>query len=424
MDRRWAGLAVAAAALAVGLPTTAASAATISDPAQNVVPSPAYWQTCVQQGTSSQQCTDAIVAAIDNARALEGVGPMTLPANFATLTPAQQTFVVTNLERVDRGLAPAVGMVDSLNSLATDAAKADADPMLPGWTVGSFQVNGWSSIWAGDLNALASDYDWMYDDGWGPQGSYNLDCTSATASGCWGHRHAILRSGSHLITGVGSDKQSSWMSIAQILVSGSGTLPAFTYSWADVTGAAPTAPAPGSVTATVTAPTATVAGRTVRVVGTLTDATSGAPVAGAAVLMCRQSATAAVSICTSLTTDDTGTVTMTDQPQVSTGYWLSFAGTDSTPAVESAHTTVGVRPALSVRSTAVTGARRTISAAVSPAQGQTLRLRRWTASGWTTVRRTTATPSVTFDRVRLGAYRLVVSKTVGTLRSVATFRLS
>ena len=238
MVRRWAGLAVAAVALAVTLPTTAASASTSADPAQNVVPSPSYWTLCLQQGRDSQACIDQIVQAIDNARALEGVGPMALPADFASLTTEQQTFVVSNLERVDRGLPPVVGMVDELNTLASGAAAADADPYLPGWTVGPFEVNGWSSIWAGDLNALAADYDWMYNDGWGPQGSYNLDCQMAGASGCWGHRHAILRSGSHLITGVGSEMQSSWMSIAQIFVSGSGTDPAFTYSWADVTGVA------------------------------------------------------------------------------------------------------------------------------------------------------------------------------------------
>ena len=236
MVRRWAGLAMAAAALVVTLPVHAAGATTFSDPAQNVTPSPSYWSLCLNQGRNSQACTDQIVQAIDSARALEGVGPMTLPANFTSLTTEQQTFVVSNLERVDRGLPPVAGMVDSLNALASDAAAADADPMLSGWSVGPFQVNGWSSIWAGDLNALASDYDWMYNDGWSPQGSYNLDCQSAGASGCWGHRHAILRSGSHLITGVGSETQTHWMSIAQILVSGSGADPEFTYSWADVTG--------------------------------------------------------------------------------------------------------------------------------------------------------------------------------------------
>src|SRR3954469_9005743 len=124
MVRRWAGLALAAAALAVGLPVQAAHAAT-GDPAQNVLPSPAYWTTCAPQGRASQTCTDLILAAINHARSLEGVAPMVLPGNFGSLTPAQQTFVVSNLERVDRGLAPVAGMVDSLDQLATEAAVND-----------------------------------------------------------------------------------------------------------------------------------------------------------------------------------------------------------------------------------------------------------------------------------------------------------
>ena len=320
MLRRWAGFAMAAAAIVVTLPTQAADAATFSDPAQNVAPSPSYWNLCLQQGRNSQACTDTIVQAIDSARALEGVGPMTLPDNFGSMTTEQQTFVVSNLERVDRGLPPVVGMVDSLNALASDAAAADADPMLSGWTVGPFQVSGWSSIWAGDLNALAADYDWMYNDGWSPQGSYNLDCQTAGASGCWGHRHAILRSGSHLITGVGSEMQTHWMSIAQIFVSGSGSDPALTYSWSDVTGQ-PTAP--------------------VKVQPTVSASTNG----------------------------------------------------------------------------------RSIVATVDPADGQNVRLRRHTLTGWHTVRRTVAADLMMFDSLRSGHYRVVVVETPTTARAVASLRV-
>jgi hypothetical protein len=255
------GLALAAAVgLLVGV-TSAADAAGLSDPAQNVPSS--YWPVCSQAGANSQTCTDAVVAAINHARSLEGVGPMVLPTDFASLSPAQQTFVVSNVERVDRGLAPVAGMVDSLNTLAAGAAANDADPMLPTWTIGSFHAVMWGSIWAGDLNPLASDYDWMYNDGWSPSGSINLDCTSASADGCWGHRHVILSAGDHLITGVATVQQSSWMSDAQIFVAGSGTYPAFTYSWADVVGTTPTPdvtqvdPAPVAVPTPVPAPVPT-----------------------------------------------------------------------------------------------------------------------------------------------------------------------
>ena len=329
MVRRWAGLAVAAAAAAFGVvvPMHAADATTISDPAQNIAPSPSYWPVCQQQGVSSQACTDAEVAAINHARSLKGVAPMTLPTDFGLLTPAQQTFVVSNLERVDRGLSPVAGMVDSLNTLATKAAVNDADPMLTGWTVGPFQVNGWSSIWAGDLNALASDYDWMYNDGWGPDGSYNLDCQAASDSGCWGHRNAILRSGSHLITGVGTDQQ-NWFSVAQILVAGSGDYPTFTYSWDDVTGAS-------------------------------------TPVA-------------------------------TTQPTVTAGVgWTKFWSTG-----------------------------RTIVATVDPAEGQRVRLRRHTATGWHTVRHTSAAGWMVFDNVKSGRYRVVVDPTGNTARAVTELNVA
>ena len=248
MRRRLTALGLALATAGAGLVgvTSAAEAAGLTDPAQNVIPSPAYWNTCIQAGTDSQTCINAVVAAINNARSLEGVGPMVLPDGFASLSPAQQTFVASNLERVDRGLVPVAGMVDSLNALSSTAADGDTDPMLPSWTVGTFRAYSWSSIWAGDLNPLAADYDWMYDDGWSPTGSYNLDCTSATADGCWGHRHAILSAGDSLITGTAVVKQTRWTSIAQIFVAGSGSYPAFTYSWSDVVGVASPAPAPGA----------------------------------------------------------------------------------------------------------------------------------------------------------------------------------
>ena len=249
------GVALATAGGVLVGATNAAEAAGLSDPAQNIVPSPSYWVTCTQAGTNSQTCIDAVLAAINHARSLEGVGPMVLPDGFASLSPAQQTFVVSNLERVDRGLAPAAGMVDSLNTLAATAADGDTDPMLPSWTVGTFRADSWSSIWAGDLNPLAADYDWMYSDGWSPTVNYNLDCTSATAAGCWGHRHAILSNGSNVITGIAVVTQSRWTSIAQIFVAGAGTYPAFTYAWSDVVGTPAPAPAPSPTTTPPPAPT-------------------------------------------------------------------------------------------------------------------------------------------------------------------------
>lgn len=48
--------------------------------------------------------------------------------------------------------------------------------------------------WAGDsVNAVAALFGWFYDDGWGgSNGTWNFDCSSPTASGCWGHRDELL----------------------------------------------------------------------------------------------------------------------------------------------------------------------------------------------------------------------------------------
>src|SRR5438105_3834171 len=46
------------------------------------------------------------IAAINNARQTEALHPLHLPTNFYHLNPAQQQFILVNLERRDRGLHP------------------------------------------------------------------------------------------------------------------------------------------------------------------------------------------------------------------------------------------------------------------------------------------------------------------------------
>jgi 5-hydroxyisourate hydrolase-like protein (transthyretin family) len=414
--------------------TRATSGTPTTDPALNIAPNPNYWTTCSSQGAASSACTDAVVQAINNARAAEGVGPMTLPNGFAQMTPAVQTFVVSNLERVDRGLAPAAGMVGTLNSASQTAANNDADPMLASWTIGSFSANRWGSIWAGDLNALAADYDWMYNDGWGPSGSYNLDCTSATASGCWGHRDNILSpyGGQELITGVASTDQSQWLSIAQIFVAGSGSYPAFTTSWSDISGTTstttqttPTVPtAPTDATSPTTdlsvtpvdptisklSASASViwAGRSVTLTGRLLDATTAQPVANAPVQLCAVTRTSTAA-CVNLTTDANGVVTGVAKPTRRTTYWMSYAGSDTLSRSTSRSRTVQVRATAHLHSGTRNG-HRLIAAALTPARGQTVRLQRLTSRGWVGVRQSSASAStLVFSRLARGEYRLVVS---------------
>lgn len=137
--------------------------------------------------SGSLACVQDWLANIDAARASEGVGPMVLPSNFFQLTPPEQLLVVVDLERTARGLPPMVGLTTTLDQVAGDGVALGQDPSLPG-------VDGWRSIWAGGhASVLGTLYGWMYDDGWGgPDGTTNVGCSSPTASGCWGHRRAIL----------------------------------------------------------------------------------------------------------------------------------------------------------------------------------------------------------------------------------------
>jgi hypothetical protein len=128
-------------------------------------------------------CQQAVIEAIDQARAAEGVGPLVLPADYDSLNVPEQLLVLADLERVDRGLPGFAGLSAELDQLASTGASANTDPAGP---AGS----DWGSNWAGgEASALLADYDWMYDDG---PGSPNLDCTATNATGCWDHRGNIL----------------------------------------------------------------------------------------------------------------------------------------------------------------------------------------------------------------------------------------
>lgn len=108
---------------------------------------------------------------------------MVLPNGYQSMPAAEQELVVTNLERVSRGLVAYVGLDPSLNSVALAGAAAGDDPALPSGTeAGSIQASGTASV-------LQADYEWMYADG--PGGS-NEACQGSAAGGCWEHREIIL----------------------------------------------------------------------------------------------------------------------------------------------------------------------------------------------------------------------------------------
>jgi len=114
--------------------------------------------------------------ATDQARADEGLAPLAFDQGaFDALSTPEQTFVIENLERTARGLAPFSAMTAQLDTIAQAAAGAASDPSFPTTLSGGGPVLAGGGIWAGGWSsALAASYEWMYQDGWG--GS-NINCS-------------------------------------------------------------------------------------------------------------------------------------------------------------------------------------------------------------------------------------------------------
>ncbi len=213
------------------------SAARTVSQRHNIAPSPNYFEVCAGRGRNNAQCISEELAAIRNARRHDHrviKRAVILPDNYTHLSVAEQTFVIMNLERVDRGIRPIVGLVPKLNGISHLAAVLRVDPLVTNLVGRLLGIRTWRSIWAGDLGPLASDYDWMYYDGYSPNGSINIDCQRPTESGCWGHRHNILGGFGGLtpVAGAGTAKPVG-ASIAALNAGITGRLPHFTYTWQD-----------------------------------------------------------------------------------------------------------------------------------------------------------------------------------------------
>ncbi len=200
-----------------------------ANPPASIPPQPDFLTSCASGGEDeSSGCVAATLAAIDNGRRAEALPGMTLPSNWGALTPQEQLYVATNLERTVRGLPPLSSMAVALDQAAAQGAGAGDDPSPPA----GFPFDRWGANWAGGVsNPLEAVYYWMYDDG---PGSNNADCSADDSSGCWGHRDVILLSlaCSPCVMGTGFDAagwggQPSW---AEILVSTSGS-PAADFTW-------------------------------------------------------------------------------------------------------------------------------------------------------------------------------------------------
>ena len=202
---------------ATGLDTAGAAIVPPQNPGGNISPPPGYFGPCGSVAQPNLYCPTGLTTIYGD-RQVEGLGPMSLPGNWNSLTPAEQLFVLTDLERVDRGLAPIAGLAANLNADAQAGADAQRDPGLP--TYGS----GAGGTYSSSSSIGVSLAMWMYDDG---PGGTNADCPPTGGGGCWGHRDIILgQYAAPALMGVGTGP-----STTQLFVGGDTTdTPYFTWA--------------------------------------------------------------------------------------------------------------------------------------------------------------------------------------------------
>ena len=198
--------------------------------------------------TNDPACTNYILQAINNARAVEGVRAMHLPSNWFSLSPPQQLFVVADLERTDRGLPPYLGLNAALSAEAQRSAQTNSDPgVAAGFAIGMDAQGspGMGGAWGGGFNVLATDYVWMYLDGWAGSrtATSNVACTSPNNAGCWAHREELLGTAPNFNPGVGLMATNAEMGTGYAVVAGRASLvdlielpksgqPAMYFTWA------------------------------------------------------------------------------------------------------------------------------------------------------------------------------------------------
>jgi hypothetical protein len=233
---RWAALLTVVVAGVLGLTPVAAHAAGAAhtagaahakkpnpraNPAKNTRPSNAFVNACADMSTSKKsndRCDKAAQKDFDKVRASEGLGPMSLPHDFDILAVPAQLLAIADIERVDRGLAPMLGLSKAIDARAKQGADHDEDPPFPSQFVGNYE----SGNWAGAGNSvLLDDFYWMYDDG---PGSFNEDCQHPGDQGCWGHRDDVLGARTKpLLMGAAVAYQSNGASMAEQFIGGDTT---------------------------------------------------------------------------------------------------------------------------------------------------------------------------------------------------------
>jgi hypothetical protein len=241
---------------AVATPVGATGLLPPDNPSNNVTPSPNFLSSGICQETSvatpctnpcvhlvgqgsnqrvvfpaysgTPTCTMFVLRSLNTARADEGLPAIVLPTNWFQLKPAEQIFVIVDLERTARGLPPYLGLNRQLHLSAQSAANRDTDPAYArGFRAGLDPqgVPGMGSTMAVGYSPLAADYEWMYNDGWGGSSSLtpNIACTFPGAIGCWGHRDELLGFDGTFDFGVGLHCTTCEMGTGFAIVNGSGS---------------------------------------------------------------------------------------------------------------------------------------------------------------------------------------------------------
>jgi hypothetical protein len=164
-----------------------------ANPASNVPPATPFNCAALNPPNSpndtSAACTNSALYNIDVGRIAEGLGPLYLPTNWASLTLPEQNLAIVNLERTVRDLPSEYGLVKCMNADAQTSSNTGNDPvdtcLAPYGGIGIPYKGNWANIGT----ALQADFYLVYDDG---LGSANVECTLADQSGCWGHRENLL----------------------------------------------------------------------------------------------------------------------------------------------------------------------------------------------------------------------------------------
>ncbi len=140
-----------------------AAFSSVHNPTSNAVPSPDYNNPCWAGGAkgaaNTPTCHTQALAAINHQHAVEHIRAIALPRNYWTLAPALQIFVITNLERVSRGLKPVQGVNAQMNGWAITGARNSSDAEVGAWDLSNgSELQIFGSVWASDLNSLDADF--------------------------------------------------------------------------------------------------------------------------------------------------------------------------------------------------------------------------------------------------------------------------